>query len=795
MNPEDQERLYLDLDDKEYTILKDLNTQHVGSWKNITPGTTKKELLAQLDEQLISLFTHYKGPAFRTLGSFKCGGVGDENADIVILMRYPGTTASKMEDVMYSRVRMNRRGETFMYETEAQKVLRVLNNRGLADRTFYVAYVVPAKMPDGDPGKLLTTIFSNYVRRRIEIVAPKCVVAIRGWTTKFATGKFTFRGSETAPHLHCGRARKIMVMQIGGNRSMMRLTIARMIHPYCLNIEEHGHLKVEDNYETIVDPLIRVLKKATQDVVMRRMNRMSNGGNKIDAISLMTCGVKTFTTQQNAKRKRKNAFSLLKKKPRTSHAPSQCRLVLGSERDEDVEVIQRTAIDMETFPVDWVVDQYVGLIGKKTESDIRRDILRTKANIVITIDGRDVTELCDDMDCACITLNLSGDIDECITRELPIMSATSGILYSIDDDYTPPGIDLNHNKSFMLILIYKTVEDIMLRHGNLRNNVEMKHLPIVLIQTDDSIRISPDGRRITSHAYGDNRAYMMAAIVIYAIRDIISRIKNGLVSILGDGVKEVSPEMESRDGKPFDFVVEEIIIPPRRMYGKDNSPFVTYQGKKAKVKGLTSQTRESFEEREMLTIISMMNASIDIKSTWPGFTTMESKFLALITRYINDVEANHTFRDPVSVKAEIPYEDCVEEDTHDTSIVSTSPRSISNNPRDHTPPCRFCVCHIGEHGHKDMVKNECLVKECGTMFKWKDKHWRSTHKNDIVQRIPSLYSLALKVIRPRDMVPEEIDQLDLHPKDVLMEIYEDSLGSLELRKGCMCIICGGKGCN
>lgn len=824
MDPAEQEKLYEDLDDTEYDVLKKLNTEHLNSWSHIQKPhlstMPKCQQLSQLDKQLQSLFTSYKGPAFRGFGFFKCGGFGDVNADILLLLRYPGTIANKVGKVFFQNRRRNKQGEEYLYATEPSKIVNMLKERGLRDRTFYVAYVIPAKLPDGDPSKLLTTVFSNYVRRRMEIVNPKCVVTCRAWTTKFATGGFTYRGSETAKMLRVGLARDIKLPKIGGNKSVINITVARMVNQYNLNRECFGNEKVNHNYTSCVDPLIRVIKKKTQQRVLLRVNRMLGdmiGAKRgtVDAISLMASGVKLIADDTNTKKRRRSMPKRPTPKPGLGDIASlspfspmqqsfrqqqqQQALFFHSHTDYSSSSVVSDVPDTDIFPVDWIVSDYVGLMGNASADKLGYTIAQTKANIVITIDGRNCSADCEYLNCQFASLQLGSDLIQCLYNEMRIMGENSGMDYGdivtkIKELRTYASSPIDPTKSFKPLKVYKMVEYVMLNTGNQKEDGNMKHLPVVLIQTD----CPKNTDKLHLNVYGDNRAYLTTAVVLYAIRDVLARIKNGLPSKLGNDIANISPELQLRDGE--EHIIDEILIPPRRLYGKNPTPFFDKQGKTKKFQGISSQTREVFERDEMKQIINMMNASVDIKPGWNGFTTTESLFLRFVTEYLSKMEANANFREPVSVKREIDEQAKIEQEEEKTILEHfkndsefTPERSVdqsSTDPRSHIPYCRFCVCHI--HGHKDFLTNECKVKGCGTMFKWKDRHWKSTHKND--DSFSSLYSLALKKVRIQDIVPKEIDEINVHPKDTLMEMYRDDIGPSEYKK-CACVVCKGEQCS
>jgi len=137
------------------------------------------------------------------------------------------------------------------------------------------------------------------------------------------------------------------------------------------------------------------------------------------------------------------------------------------------------------------------------------------------------------------------------------------------------------------------------------------------------------------------------------------------------------------------------------------------------------------------------------------------------------------------------------EDDISDSIKEESPYSVDretsklyNDPREYTSPCRFCVCPF--HGHKDNMRNECIVKGCDTRFKWKKEHWTEIHANDHQDSIPLLYTLALRSIDLHDLLPREVDEQDLQPMDVLVEMYEQNHS--EKSSKCRCIVCHGKQC-
>lgn len=805
MNLEEQKKLYVDLDDTEYDVLKALRTKHLSTWSSTKiyngSSASKMDQMEQLDKQLKSLFV-YKGPAFRNFGPYLCGGHGDINADIFILFRYPGTIASKVKRVFFEQNKVNGKGEEFVYSTEASKIVRMLKERGLGDRTFYVGYVIPCSIKSRtDPSKLLTNIFSNYIRRRLEIVSPKCVVTCRAWTTIFAVGGFTFRGSETAKNLGLGLARDIRLQKIGGNKSIMHITVARMVNQYNLNRDQFGNEKVDELYKNAVDPLIRVLKKKTEERVLIRMNRLTSRGS-IDAISLMSSGVKIFSAREESKRKRKSLSSLLsykRKKPNTCELDTFSRQTLltrkPSQDDNDSSSIISNA---RLFPVEWVVDGYIGLVGNVSSLKLSDILVETKANMLITIDGRNHSNECNEFGCRFIPLHLNPEISFCIRDETRLMVSTTGMtaddlgMKSIDEMFA---LDIskspNPKRSFKSLTIYKAIEYIMKNEGNEKDQTDFKHLPVVIIQTDNP---QMTGSKFLN-PYGDNRAYITAAIVIYAIRDIIARIKNGLHCELGKDLDHISPDVQLQDGD--NYIINEIIIPPRRMYGKNNNP-VKFIHEKGKIKSKDSplRIREFFEKREMLDIINMMNASIGVKSGWGGFSTLQLQFLSSITKYISFMGANKDFRDPIISKDEIAFKEekyqsaneiC--EKIHDST---NSESDITKYSKSRSNFCRFCVCHI--HGHKDFFTNECKVKGCETHFKWKETHWQSNHKNDTCSRIPSLYTLAMKTLPTSLTVPKDVDEQNLHPNDVLLEVYIREKNIPNMKK-CQCILCGGKGCS
>jgi len=336
-------------------------------------------------------------------------------------------------------------------------------------------------------------------------------------------------------------------------------------------------------------------------------------------------------------------------------------------------------------------------------------------------------------------------------------------------------------RCFSSLKLYKVIEQLMTRVGNSKEPTNMKHLPIILIQTDKPMMMSEHGKLTESVAYADKRAYIIAALAIYTIRDVIARIKNGLQNEFGNDIHSISPVFESSDGREVDYIVDDIIIPPRKMYGKKHS--YGFKGKDIlKCDKLDKHLdRPSFEKKEMLTIIDMMNESISIQKDWNGFKTSESNFLQIVTEFIFDSDINESFRDPIVVKKE-PIAD--EDGSNDIeSQVDVDSQSMDIDYTSFSPPCRFCHCPVPGHGRKDMFTNECKVKGCGTRFKWKKKHWNDRHEND--KNFPSLYSLCMKVIKPSNLVPVEIDEIDIQPNDVLIESYRSN-NPITFR----CIICG-----
>ena len=767
MNPLEENKLYESLDDKQWGVLETLNGLHIESWRKGI-NQSKEELLQQLNNQVKELFESYKGPAFKNTGDFVCSGAGDKDADVMLILKFPGAIATKTRDVFHTENRKNKNGDCFVYTTQACKALNILASRGLSQRTFHVGYVIPVQLKGvKEPGKLLTNLFSYYIRRRLEIVRPKCVLVWCDWTCKFVCGGLSHRGIETAQFLFRGSDRNMLLKMIGGSRTVFQFRVCRMAHEYSLREEEHSPEEIEFTLVSKVDPVVRSLKKYTEKSVTARLHKKEGG--RIDGFALLSSGVRLLST------KKRKSFRADRKRNCEVLENQKAIVLKKKSKKESFFEFDPDASDLPPLPpVSWVVDQYVGLVGGNLSNSKFSDVLTSSgANMLISLDGREPPSVVESLNCEYLDLGLFQKMDHCIKNEFAIMESNTGKTYQCEVKNSG-NCKIFHRNSFKALRIYSTIERIMTDVGS-KKDIKFSHVPVVIIQT------SNPQNTVNSGICGDSRSHIVAALVIYCIRDIISRMKNGLpFSIYG------KLTIEPRVGT-FGNLVEDLTkttIPPQDMYKKNNSPFFDELGNKKVLeskKGSSSFTRESFEHSEMMNIIQMMNIATGSRDNWHGFTVHEASLLKAFTNYLTDMEANPSFRDPFFIS------DKLKED-HDVAIQETRDSQIHEDDFDQFWTCKFCVCP--KHGHHDFLTNQCH-KKCNTYFKWKEEHWKSnTERGE--SSIKSLFTLALEKVPLSDFVPYEEDMIDLQPSGVLMSDYKKTVNLSKLK--CSCLLCKGKRC-
>jgi len=292
--------------DTNYEKLKDVMLRHKKEWLAI--GERDKEMaLDQLNKNIAELFEVYGistgmfAQGFKEIVGPPLCGQGTSTAPVVVLFQKPCYMSQKYVNLNHFSTykKRNADGEEEEHEVKTNHIqtIALLQTHGINYVEYYSMCYFPYITTYSEPSQLLTTVFSNYARRRLDILKPEVIIVGDSWSAKVALGKFTYKRLETDAFLRVGCSRKITIEKIVGGKLLYKYLLCRIPHPFSLNTEKHNRDEVDALFCTGVEHLIPILKKALYRYEIGIAHAFSGQskaliGGKLDAFSLISKGVR-----------------------------------------------------------------------------------------------------------------------------------------------------------------------------------------------------------------------------------------------------------------------------------------------------------------------------------------------------------------------------------------------------------------------------------------------------------------------------------------------------------------------
>jgi len=631
--------------DTNYEKLKDVMLRHKKEWIDI--GEADKELaLVQLNKNIEELFKVYGTSSGMFAQGFKeivgpplCGQ-GPNTAPVVVFFQKPCYMSQKYQNLNHFSTykKRNADGEEEEHEVKTNHVqtIALLQTHGINYVNYYSMCYFPYITKYSEPSQLLTTVFSNYARRRLDILRPEVVIAGDSWSAKLALGKFTYKGLETDAYLRVGCSRKMTIERIVGGKLLYKYLLCRIPHPFSLNTEKQSREEVDALFCTGVEPLIPVLKKALyrhELGIAHCFSDQTKGlqGGKLDAFSLISKGVRHIIpskVEDNTEHMKEESthdgrISEVKDEPdfedddgdSTPRNPTLIRIKMKKEEEDEFMSIMPSYSSLKSrnrrLPADsprFVGSAFRDPISEYTTWALRKRILgflgpidmvyfldaidRMGTNTIVDLSGADSHPFTgrpeDNLAVCCLFTDGQPVLSAELVRQYDVhlsshfetyerncrISGTTSVRFDESTTYDfGSTFKLAEHFFTEIALIYTFLEDKVLGMARASGCVSLSTLPKIILWSSPGRE--PDGA-ISSEvmaAPGDSFAFFTLALIFLFIRDIILKVRIGAYS-QGHGGFGTHERTTALDYKEVDSRLLEIEIEKKGKGGMRGSPLV-----------------------------------------------------------------------------------------------------------------------------------------------------------------------------------------------------------------------------